>query len=197
MGKSPSSSLLKGNCNSPASGQPARFAVRGRVPARGHDFPARFPPPTAQDEVPHRDVAPERYARPTPSLAHFLGFRRRRQETDNPLGFACAQCTRTENCASRSCTSRARTSTGTRTPERGGCPSTRSSRSCVSLSFFFLKLLTTFKRLKMDRTYPRYFVPTRQLISVISLLSQDTPDINSPANVDAAVRLSLASLPST
>jgi ubiquitin-protein ligase len=27
---------------------------------------------------------------------------------------------------------------------------------------------------------------TRQLISVISLLSQDTPDINSPANVDAA-----------
>lgn len=27
-----------------------------------------------------------------------------------------------------------------------------------------------------------------QLISVISLLSQDTPDTNSPANVDAAVR---------
>lgn len=31
-----------------------------------------------------------------------------------------------------------------------------------------------------------------QLISVISLLSQDTPDTNSPANVDAAVRSRVA-----
>lgn len=59
--------------------------------------------------------------------------------TIRPLRPRRAQCTRTENCASRSCTNRARTSTGTRTPERGGCPSTRSSRSCVSL-FPFLSL---------------------------------------------------------
>lgn len=66
-----------------------------------------------------------------------LIFRRRRQETDSYPQFPCAQSTRTESCASRSCMSRARISTGTKTPERGGCPSTRSSRSCVPLSFPF------------------------------------------------------------
>jgi hypothetical protein len=43
---------------------------------------------------------------------------------------------------------------------------------------------------RLDRVDGQPPLSTRQLISVISLLSQDTPDINSPANVDAAVRSS-------
>lgn len=56
--------------------------------------------------------------------------------------------------------------------ERGGCQCTESSRSCVFFSF--LSPCSTADPL------------AEQLISVISLLSADTPNIDSPANIDAA-----------
>lgn len=160
------------------------------------DFPLRPPKMKFLTEMwhPNGTSGPHALALSGSSQGQGKGTDRIRVVTPAPR----AQCTRTENCASRSCTNRARTSTGTRTPERGGCPSTRSSRSCAFLSLFFFSLLQKddwfLAESARTECLPRRLVLTRQLISVISLLSQDTPDINSPANVDAAVRSSSLSL---
>src|SRR6267142_2336616 len=80
-------------------------------------------------------------------------------------------------------TRRVTISTGMRMQGNDGCPSTASSPLSVSSHYDHYRFT--------DSTYSQ-----TQLLSVISLLSSETPNLDSPANVDAAkeVRTDFAGL---
>ena len=93
------------------------------------------------------------------------------------------------SCASLHSMLLALTSTVTRTPASAGYRSTPSSLSCV-LPAWIRSYYATTDVLSVAVACPWPVSSDPQLISVISLLSSDKPNCDSPANVDAAVRRS-------